>query len=602
MEEPQFVRFLQTNDAPSEDAVREVTDFLVTPWQDLANIDAELQRLSELWDQAQSQRTQIVNFIDTYSIILSPIRRISPDILHEIFSYCLPTNRNPVMSTSEAPLILTQICRSWRSVALSCPRIWARIHIPICCDSDLNSEALNEEEFHAQNRLCYETMQRRCEHIQKWLSRSATFPISISIGYPNFGFGIIREDQTKWEDKIVKKLFETLLPFASRWKDIEIQLPSDLYLYLESLISAESVSSLQNLKLCARSRGRSLPGLDESSKLSLLHAPGLKSIAIRSWDLSAQLSPPLIWDGLTHFCAEMTFEAKSALHLLKQSPNLVYLQLSLVEQENDSQETSPSSVYLPFLRTLRIVDTENPAASAIFFDSLDTPRLQWLDYRKPGYYSYLPGDVGEISKPLIRFLDRSTDALTKVTFDARVVPASDLVHFLRTLKHLKHLVLGQEPKGSSRSIKFPPHQFGPRHFHLDLLIPDEDLESPDALNSEILLPSLEIFESIDVCGFSEDTLLRFIQARLQSFSAGRVSLLKCIRVKFNHVVDKANVDSEDFSLAIKECAEKARSPDVFLEIHHEQSRERGPLSPFYGVFCGSTWNHMDIPGQGELEM
>jgi hypothetical protein len=62
------------------------------------------------------------------------------------------------------------------------------------------------------------------------------------------------------------------------------------------------------------------------------------------------------------------------------------------------------------------------------------------------------------------------------------------------------------------------------------------------------------------------------------------------------------VDPEAFSLAIEECAGKAGSPGVFLEIHHEQNSGRGPLSPFYGAFFGSTWNHMDIPGQGELEM
>ena len=594
MEEPQFVRFLQTNDVPSEDIVREVTDFRAIARQDLAYVDTELQRLRKLLDQAQRQRAQIVDVIDTYSIILSPIRRIPDDVLHEIFSYCLPTNRNPVISPSEAPLILTQICRSWRSVALSCPLIWARIHIPICYDSDLNSEALDEAEFHAQNLLYYETMERRCEHIQNWLSRSATFPISVSVEYPSPGWSP-RENQTEWEDQIVKKLFETLSPFASRWRDMEIQLPADLYPHIEAFISVESVPSLRNLKISARNRGRS--GSGEPPNFSLVHAPGLQSIAIHGWDLSDQLPSPVIWDALTHFCSEEMFEVKGALDFLKQCPNLIYLQLRLVESEDDFQERS--SIYLPFLRTLRILDTENPVASAILFDALDTPCLQWLDYQKPEHYEYLPGDIGEISKPLTRFLDRSTYALTKVTFDSRVVPRSDLVEFLRPLKHLKHLVLGEEPEGPSRSIEqCSSYRFGPRHFCLDLLIPEGDVESSSALNSEILLPSLETFESIDICGFSEETLLRFIQARLQSFSAGRVSLLRCVRVKFKHTAHKADINSEAFYSVIGE-AERAGSPHVLVDIHHkERSRRSGPLSPYYGVgyYSASTWDHMDIPG------
>jgi len=88
------------------------------------------------------------------------------------------------------------------------------------------------------------------------------------------------------------------------------------------------------------------------------------------------------------------------------------------------------SLSLPFLQTLRIMDTENPAASEILFNSLDTPCLVWLDYRKPWYYyPYLPGDVGEISKPLIRFLDRSTDALTKVTLDVLYLQVTWLTFF-----------------------------------------------------------------------------------------------------------------------------------------------------------------------------
>jgi len=601
MEEPPFARLLQTNDVPSQDVVREVTDFRARARQDLADVDAELQRLGNLRDQAQRQRTQIVEDVDTYSIILSPIRRIPDDILHEIFSHCLPTNRNPVMSTSEAPLIHTQICRSWRSVALSCPRIWARVHIPICCDSNLSSAALDEEEFHAQNLFYYETMQRRCEHIQNWLSRSATFPISVSVEYPSPGWNP-RESQTEWEDKIVKKLFETLSPFASRWKDVEIQLPVDLYPHIEALISVESVPSLRNLKISARSRGR--PRSGELSDFALVHAPGLESIAIHGWDLSKQLPSAVNWEALTHFCSEEMFRPKGALDFLKQCPNLIHLQLRLVGSEDDHQERS--SIYLPFLRTLRILDTENPVASATLFDSLDTPCLQWLDYQKPEYYRYLPGDVGEISKPLIRFLDRSTNALTKVTFDARIVPRSDLVDFLRPLKHLKHLVLGDEPKGPSRSIERSfSYRFAPHHFPLDLLIPEGDVESSNPLNSEILLPSLETFESIDICGFSEETLLRFFQARLQSFSAGRVSLLSCIRVRFKHPADKAKVDSEAFSLAVEECAERAGSPHVLVDIHHHKSGSRsGPLSPYYGIECHreTTWNYMDIPERRELKM
>ncbi|KAF8961828.1 hypothetical protein BDZ97DRAFT_1663533, partial [Flammula alnicola] len=62
---------------------------------------------------------------------LSPARSLPSDVLHEIFYHCLPTHRNLIISASEAPILLTHICGSWRCIALDSPRIWAKLYIPI---------------------------------------------------------------------------------------------------------------------------------------------------------------------------------------------------------------------------------------------------------------------------------------------------------------------------------------------------------------------------------------------------------------------------------------------------------------------------------------
>ncbi|KAJ7916895.1 hypothetical protein B0H13DRAFT_1485496, partial [Mycena leptocephala] len=58
----------------------------------------------------------------------SPVRRLSPDVLHEIFPASLPKHWNRVTSTKEAPLILGRICSAWRTLALSTPVLWASLH------------------------------------------------------------------------------------------------------------------------------------------------------------------------------------------------------------------------------------------------------------------------------------------------------------------------------------------------------------------------------------------------------------------------------------------------------------------------------------------
>ncbi|KAF8177683.1 hypothetical protein BJ912DRAFT_810716, partial [Pholiota molesta] len=55
-----------------------------------------------------------------------PIKQIPYDVLVEIFVHCLPKyplrNRQP--NTTVAPMLLCQVCSSWRMVALTSPTLW----------------------------------------------------------------------------------------------------------------------------------------------------------------------------------------------------------------------------------------------------------------------------------------------------------------------------------------------------------------------------------------------------------------------------------------------------------------------------------------------
>src|SRR5437899_3140675 len=114
----------RNNELPSEEARQEVIELCSQANKDLLQLDAEIQRLQE-------KRKQVQKSIDIYNAILSPARRLPLDILREVFYHCLTTSRNPTLCATEAPMLLTRICGTWRSVALSSPRIWARLHIPL---------------------------------------------------------------------------------------------------------------------------------------------------------------------------------------------------------------------------------------------------------------------------------------------------------------------------------------------------------------------------------------------------------------------------------------------------------------------------------------
>jgi len=100
-----FDSVLGTNFVASESDVQLINAYLAQPLSELTQLDLETSRL-------QAKRDGIHTRIQPYQALLSPIRRLSLDIMEKIFLSCLPTERNHPMSTLEAPLKLGRICSS----------------------------------------------------------------------------------------------------------------------------------------------------------------------------------------------------------------------------------------------------------------------------------------------------------------------------------------------------------------------------------------------------------------------------------------------------------------------------------------------------------
>ncbi|KAF8161822.1 hypothetical protein K438DRAFT_2025734 [Mycena galopus ATCC 62051] len=57
-----------------------------------------------------------------------PISSLPPEIISTIFIHCLPT-LGAAPSRMNAPLLVAQICRSWRAIALQTPELWVDISL-----------------------------------------------------------------------------------------------------------------------------------------------------------------------------------------------------------------------------------------------------------------------------------------------------------------------------------------------------------------------------------------------------------------------------------------------------------------------------------------
>ncbi|KAJ7108134.1 hypothetical protein C8R44DRAFT_636529, partial [Mycena epipterygia] len=130
-----FTDILHTNAVPSDADCDNIRNLLQAPRQEVAYLKEEISRLQSLMDEAIRKRDELKQFIDAHLALVSPARRLPDDIVRAIFTASLPSARNPTITGDEPPLLFSQICRAWRSLALTTPRIWAHIHIVVPAQS-----------------------------------------------------------------------------------------------------------------------------------------------------------------------------------------------------------------------------------------------------------------------------------------------------------------------------------------------------------------------------------------------------------------------------------------------------------------------------------
>ncbi|KAH8114225.1 hypothetical protein DFH11DRAFT_1704482 [Phellopilus nigrolimitatus] len=146
-----------------------------------------------------------------------PINHIPLEILTEIFLH-LPRS----LEATEAPLILTGVCRKWREAALACPELWDTIILP------LPSKGMTTRE----NRL-----------IKMFLQRSGARPLNVDLGLV---VNVYLRGVPKSHYQLVDMVVNSLVPHAGRIKVLNRVMPSH-FLHQFSL---GNLRRLEKLLIC----------------------------------------------------------------------------------------------------------------------------------------------------------------------------------------------------------------------------------------------------------------------------------------------------------------------------------------------------------------
>ncbi|KAK0218486.1 hypothetical protein EDD85DRAFT_961506 [Armillaria nabsnona] len=146
-----IIELLRTNTPPTAFERKSLETTLSKAPGRMAELDSLIHATTSLLDYLTKDRNQaLANQADAKKI-LSPSRRLPPEVLTKIFIWCWTLYGRLGMDSSLHPRAmswtLTHVCRKWREVAITTPKIWSRIYLNFGKSKLLQGNRVHEAAF-----------------------------------------------------------------------------------------------------------------------------------------------------------------------------------------------------------------------------------------------------------------------------------------------------------------------------------------------------------------------------------------------------------------------------------------------------------------------
>ncbi|KAJ7685663.1 hypothetical protein DFH06DRAFT_1463649 [Mycena polygramma] len=338
--------------------------------------------------EVEYRRQNILTIDGNGRLRFSPLIRrdptVPPEILAEIFCHCLPDDEEYITPDLITPLILCWICRQWRELALSTPRLWSSL----CLDFDLMIQ-----------RGAYET-----DFWRTWLSRAGGTPLSV----------ILRSSQHVPAGPI-DLLLKTVIGLSQQWRRIEFTIEVDLARFIFPLKG--SFPLLETVDVFV---------LQDDLSISFSEAPKLRGATLHPYNPHMQVP----WNQLTTLWSYRV-NFSSCIQILRDSPNLVF---ACFQVEGNPPSRPYTILHHSRLRKLQLgavykgpgVGRNHNPMPVLDHLKITTLRDFTLDF--VNYPELPPADIS----PFLSFISRAFANFTRST--------SSIVHLKLTLTALPDLV------------------------------------------------------------------------------------------------------------------------------------------------------------------
>ncbi|KAG8216697.1 hypothetical protein J3R82DRAFT_6904 [Butyriboletus roseoflavus] len=311
----------------------------------MANVDSAIQKLAAIRAKLEENSAHARQSLLAYRALTSPATRIPPEVLGEVFYHCLSKTPYITPRDVESPIVLTQVCRRWRAVAISTPRLWSSLSI------------------YLQKADC-EEYRRGCE---AWLARAKSVPLAVRVLNDINMFAA--------ESTVVSSVAHWLRPFITHSNDLWWHGPTIPTLFVSETETGTDLS-LERLRITSH---RDPPSIHFPGP-----AKGLRSASLRclNHDLQSLDGIELPWDHLIelnmHFAL---FSSSLFVQLLTRCGHLHTLVISCLCADEDQlgvlRALSPGLITHPFLRRIEIKVIR--AGLDAILNALTLPALEELD-------------------------------------------------------------------------------------------------------------------------------------------------------------------------------------------------------------------------------
>ncbi|ESK91836.1 hypothetical protein Moror_10562 [Moniliophthora roreri MCA 2997] len=385
--------------------------------KELLGYQAEIDRLRVSLAYLEHKRDRLQKQLSQCRSLLSPVHRLPPEILGNIFTMFndLPEEERWLQSSVTAPaLAVSRTCGRWRDIALSIPSVWSSIAIRFVPKWDIELE-----EYRRLNLIT-----------RLFLDRSRTSPLRL-----NLYFDALPRLEESDEDTIIPVL-KTLVQHSERWHTVELQLITQPVIAHEVFDPiAGHLPILTNLILFSPEGEGSF-----AFRCNLFRdCPALTSI---SCELAGPLTVhcPLPWGQIRSLEIANT-DATPTIEFALFFPNVEQLAI----QWCGRGEAYTGGQLLMLGVTSLSIAAEEEEEAYFAFKHLTLRQLSTLDVS--GTTGDVVGKVDDISwrdwdeQPVVDFFNRSGCIVTSLSFKSVPISDEQLIQLLRLMPALSYLHL-----------------------------------------------------------------------------------------------------------------------------------------------------------------